>query len=104
MRTLVILLMVVIIGLCTCQQGISGSVTAYQAGKVYNGWVDDKGKVVIMNNYGKPIMSGHVNRMGGIEIYDDKNDEIYQGRVSGFGKCYLNSRKGGPTLRLELER
>jgi len=49
-------------------------------------------------------MSGYVNRMGGIEIYDDKNDELYQGRVRPLGECFLNSRKGGPTLRIEIER
>ncbi len=104
MRTVVILLMVVIIGLFTSQQGISGNLTAYQGGKVYNGSVDDDGRVVIRNDYGKPIMSGWVNRMGGIEIYDHKNDDSYLGRVSGTGHCILNASKGGSTLRIELER
>ena len=96
--------MVVIIGIVTSQQGISGNLTAYQGGKVYKGWVDDKGRVVILNDYGKAIMSGYVSRMGGIEINDYKNDETYQGRVSGMGHCILNSSKGGSTLRIELER
>jgi len=104
MRTLIILSMAVIIGLFASQQGISGLVTAYQGGKVYQGWIDDKGTVVIMNDRGKTIMNGHVNRMGGILIKDDKNDDIYEGRVSGFGKSRLNSQKGGPPLRLEFER
>jgi hypothetical protein len=104
MRPLVILLMAVVIGLLTSQQGISGNLTAYQGGKVYNGWVDDSGHVIIMNEYGKTIMSGHVNRMGGIQINDYKNDDTYQGRVRDTGNCTLNSYKGGLTLRLELER
>ncbi|MHB8068191.1 MAG: hypothetical protein ACYDIC_09855 [Desulfobaccales bacterium] len=104
MRTLVILLTVVIIGLFTSQPGISGGVTAYQGGKIYKGWVDDKGNVVIMNDYGKVVMAGHVNPLGGIRINDDKNDDTYEGRVRGSGNCILNSYKGGPTLRIELER
>jgi hypothetical protein len=104
MRILFILLTVVIIGLSTSQPGISGLVTAYQGGKVYQGWIDDKGTVVIMNDRGKTIMNGHVNRMGGISIRDDKNDDVYEGRVSGFGKASLTSSKGGSPLRLEFER
>lgn len=104
MRTVVILLMVVIIGLFTSQQGISGNLTAYQGGKVYNGWIEDNGRVVIVNAYGKAIMTGWLNRMGGIEIYDIKNDDSYLGRVSGTGHCILNARRGGSTLRIELER
>lgn len=104
MKTLVILLMAVVIGLFASQPGISGLVTAFQGGKVYQGWVDDKGTVVIMNDQGKTIMNGHLNRMGGIMIRDDKNDDIYEGRVSGFGKSSLNSSKGGPPLRLEFQR
>ncbi len=104
MRTFFVLAMVVIIGLSASQPGISGLVTAYQAGKVYRGWIDDKGTVVIMNDQGKTIMNGHVNKTGGVLIKDDKNDDIYEGRVSGFGKSSLNSQKGGPTLRLEFER
>ena len=104
MRTLVIFLMVVIIGSCASEQGVAGLVTAYQGGKVYQGWVDDKGTVVIMNDQGKTIMNGQLNRMGGIMIRDDKNDDIYEGRVSGFGRSSLNSSKGGPPLRLEFQR
>lgn len=104
MRTIVILLMMVIIGIFTSQQGISGNLTAYQGGKVYNGWVDDNGHLVIMNNYGKSIMTGWLNKMGGISITDHRNDDVYQGRVSGFGNGTLNSFKGGNTLRIEVER
>jgi hypothetical protein len=104
MKTVIILLMVVIIGIFTSQQGISGNLTAYQGGKVYKGWVDDNGRLVVINNYGKPIMSGWVNKLGGITITDDRTDDFYQGRVSGFGNCTLNSFKGGNTLRIELER
>jgi len=96
--------MVVIIGLVTVQQGISGNVTVYQGGKVYQGWVDDKGHVIIYNNYGKAIMSGYVTKTGVIEISDDKNDDTYDGRVRGLGTCFLTSRKGGPTLQIEIER
>lgn len=103
MRTLVILLMVVIIGLFTSQQGISGNITAFRGGKVYKGWIDDKGNIAIMNDYGKTIMAGHVNKTGGIEINDNRNDDMYQGRMSGFGTCTLNSGKGGPPLRIEPE-
>ncbi len=104
MRTVIVLLMVVIIGLFTFQQGIAGSVTAYQGGKVYTGGVDDNGRVVIMNDYGKTILFGWVNKMGGITLTDNRTDDTYQGRVSGFGTCTLNSDKGGNTLRIELER
>ncbi|MFZ5450489.1 MAG: hypothetical protein ACOZF2_01255 [Thermodesulfobacteriota bacterium] len=104
MRTLVILVMVFFIGLVTAQQGISGIVTAYQGGKEYHGWVDDNGRLIIQDQFGKSIMSGWVNRMGRIDIYDEKNDELYQGRVRPLGECLLNSRKGGPTLRIKMER
>jgi hypothetical protein len=57
-----------------------------------------------MNDQGKTIMNGQLNRMGGIMIRDDKNDDIYEGRVSGFGRSSLNSSKGGPPLRLEFQR
>jgi len=103
MRTLIILLMVVIIGLSSSGQGISGNITAYHGGKAYRGWIDDKGNVAIMNNNGKTIMAGHVNKTGGIEINDNKNDDMYQGRMSGFGNCILHSGKGGPPLRIESE-
>lgn len=104
MRIVTVLSMVVIIGLVTSKPGISGSVTAYQGGKVYTGGVDDKGYVIIMNDYGRTILFGWVNKMGGITLTDNRTGDTYQGRVSGFGTCTLNSDKGGNTLRIELER
>jgi hypothetical protein len=104
MKTMVMLLMAVMIGLGASQPGIAGSLTAYQGGKTYSGWVDDKGRVVITNAYGKPLMSGWLNKYGGITINDERTKNYYQGRVSGFGNCILHSNTGGPSLRLEIER
>jgi hypothetical protein len=103
MRTLVILLLAVIIGLFTSQQGVSGSVTVYQGGKVYTGWADDNGKVIIKNEWGKTVITGWFNKMGGIILYDDRTDDNYQGKVNSFGKCTLTSDKG-TFLRIEIER
>lgn len=103
MRTVFILLVVVIIGIFTSQQGISGDAAVYQGGKVYYGWVDDKGNVVITNDSGRKIMSGYLTKTGGIQITDLRNSDFFEGRVSPMGKGSLLSSSGS-NIRIELDR
>jgi len=103
MKTVFILLLMIIISLLSSRPGISGNATVYQGGKIYSGWVDDKGKVTMVNEYGKTIMYGNVSRMGGIEITDMRTSETFEGRVNPMGKGSLFS-KSGSKIRIELER
>ena len=84
--------------------GAAGNVTIIQGGRSRQGWVNDRGKIVIRNSRGKTVFYGKMTRMGGVELTDQVTNEIFVGRVNPLGNGLLMSPRTGVTLRIEVER
>jgi hypothetical protein len=104
MRVVSVLIMMAVIVLLLCQPAFPGKVTVTQGGKRYEGWSNDRGKIVFTDPSGRTIIYGTVSRMGGVELTTEVNDETYVGKVNPMGQALLMSPRTGDTIRIEVER
>ena len=104
MRWVSVLFMMAAIVMLLCQPAIPGKVTVTQGSKRYEGWSNERGKIVFTDPSGKTIIYGTVSRMGSVELITESNDETYVGRINSMGRALLMSPRTGDTMRIEVER
>ena len=76
----------------------------YKQGKVYKGWIDNRGLIGIANDYGRTIYSGVASRLGSAELQDVNTGEVYKGRVDPMGDGRLFNEQSGDSIRIEIKR
>jgi hypothetical protein len=81
-----------------------GDVILHKQGKVFKGWITERGSIGVGNDHGRTIYSGAATRMGSIELQDLMTGEFYTGRVNPMGEGQLLNPQAGDGIRIEIKR
>lgn len=81
-----------------------GDVILRKQGKVFKGWINDRGRIGVPNDYGRTIYAGAATRLGSIELQDVTTGEFYTGRVNPMGEGQLSNQQTGNSIRIEIKR
>ena len=81
-----------------------GDVIVHKQGKVYKGWINERGSIGVANDYGRTIYSGATTGLGSAELQDVTTGELYTGRVNPMGDGRLFNQQTGNSIRIEIKR